>query len=96
MVGLILAFVFLTPRSWFQDQPRIPEAQQIVMLPSDSGRHVFWIDPELVGDLAPENLDARIGGLLKKRTGRPVTILKTELAKDSEGTVKGYLVQAKF
>ena len=24
MVGVILAFIFLTPRSWFRDQPRTP------------------------------------------------------------------------
>src|SRR6202012_5618231 len=34
MVGLILAFIFLTPREWFRDQPR---ANSIVMLPSEHG-----------------------------------------------------------
>ena len=24
MVGIILAFIFLTPRDWFRDQPRVP------------------------------------------------------------------------
>ena len=38
MVGLILAFIFLTPREWFRDQPR---ANSIVMLPSEHGETVM-------------------------------------------------------
>ena len=97
MVGLILAFLFLTPRSWFRDQPRIPGAQHIVMLPSDAGRSVFWIDPELVGEQPPDRLESHIRALLQKRTGsKTVTLFKVEQAKDSEGKLKGYLVHAKF
>ena len=95
MVGIILAFVFLTPRAWFRDQPRIPTPQQIVMLPGDAGRPVFWIDPELVRDARPENLEAKIHSLLEKRAGRTVTVLKVEPAMDEEGNLKGYLVRAK-
>ena len=94
MVGLILAFVFLTPRSWFRDQPRIPNAQQIVMF-RDAGRSVFWIDPELITDPSPEKLDAQIRTLLEKRTGHKIALLKTETARDSEGKVKAYLVHAR-
>ena len=43
MVGLILAFIFLTPRAWFRDQPR---ASSIVMLPAERGATVFWMDAE--------------------------------------------------
>ena len=96
MVGLILLFIFGTPRAWFRDQPRIPNPQQIVMLPSDTGRPVFWIDPDLVGDTAPEQLEAKIHALLQKRTGKAVTILKVESAKDDEGNLKGYFVRARL
>jgi len=96
IVGLILVFIFATPRAWFRDQPRIPNPQQIVMLPSENGRPVFWIDPELVADAPPEQLEAKIHALLQKRTGRQVGILKVEPARDSEGSLKGYLVRAQF
>src|SRR5271169_6012547 len=43
MVGLILAFIFITPREWFRDQPK---ANSIVMLPSEHGDTVFWMDAE--------------------------------------------------
>lgn len=96
IVGLILLFVFATPRAWFRDQPRIPKPQQIVMLPSETGRTVFWIDPELVGDLPPEMVEAKIRNLLQQRTGSTVTVLKVEPARDEEGDLKGYLVRAKI
>ena len=93
---VILAFIFLTPRAWFRDQPRIPNPQQIVMLPSETGRPVFWIDPELVGETPPEALDSKIRVLLQKRTGKSLTVLKVESAKDDEGNLKGYFVRARF
>src|SRR5215467_9799394 len=96
MVALILVFVFATPRAWFRDQPRIPNPQQIVMLPSESGRPTFWIDPELIGEVPPEKLEFRIQALLQQRTGGRVTILKVEPAQDDEGNLKGYLVRAKI
>ncbi|MBI3696427.1 MAG: hypothetical protein HY238_16510 [Acidobacteria bacterium] len=95
MVALILVFIFATPRSWFRDQPRIPNPQKIVMLPSETGRSVFWIDPDLVGETAPDQLEAKIRSLLQKRTGSAMTILKVEPARDEEGNLKGYLVRAK-
>ena len=88
MVGLILIFIFATPRAWFRDQPN---PQQIVRLPGD----VFWIDPELLAGADPDALEAKVRALLQKRTGKAVTILKVEPAKDDEGNLKGYLVRAK-
>jgi hypothetical protein len=46
MVGIILAFIFLTPRDLFRDQPRIPQASTIAMLPSEHGSSVYWVDPQ--------------------------------------------------
>ena len=41
MVALILAFIFLTPRDFFRDQPK---ASNVVMLPGENGSSVFWIE----------------------------------------------------
>ena len=96
MVGIILLFIFGTPRAWFRDQPRIPNPQHILMLPSETGRPVFWIDPDLVGDTQPDQLEGTIRTLLQKRTGKPVAIVKVETARDNEGNLKGYLVRARL
>ena len=48
MVAIILAFIFLTPREKFGDQPRIPRASNIALLPGEHGSSMYWIDPELL------------------------------------------------
>src|ERR1700735_5022672 len=53
MVGLILVFIFLTPRAWFRDQPR---ASNIVMIRSDA----FWVDSDLLSNAPEGELVARV------------------------------------
>ena len=52
IVAAILAFVFLTPRAWFRDQPRIPHASSIALLPSEKGATVFFVDTQLLAGTA--------------------------------------------
>ena len=54
MVAIILAFIFLTPREKFGDQPRIPRASNIAMLPAEHGSSMYWIDPELLRKYEPQ------------------------------------------
>src|SRR4029453_10157957 len=69
MVGLLLAFIFFTPRNWFRDQPRVPRASQVTMLPSESGTYVFWVEPEVLAGVPKEQCVARLTQILKSRTG---------------------------
>lgn len=87
MVGLILAFIFLTPRDWFRDQPR---PSSIVMLPSEHGATVFWMDSEQFSG-APEADRAKAGALLKARTGKKYNVVRLEPIVDSEKEIKGYM-----
>ena len=48
VVGIILAFIFLTPREWFGDQPRIPKASSISMISEESGVSAFFVEASLV------------------------------------------------
>ena len=48
MVGIIVAFIFLTPRAWFRDQPRIPKASNIFLLRKENGQSKFWVPAGLV------------------------------------------------
>jgi len=88
MVGLILAFIFLTPRDVFRDQPR---ASSIVMLPAEHGANVFWMDSEQFGDVAEPERAARAGALLKARTGKKYNVIRVEPIVDSEQEIKGYM-----
>jgi len=47
MVGIILVFIFLTPRDWFRDQPRIPRASSIVR-PAENGGNILFVDSEVL------------------------------------------------
>ncbi len=91
MVGVILAFVFLTPRSWFRDQPRTPHASQVAVLGAGHGNDVFWIEPELLTGVPQDQRLATLTKLLKSRTGKTLAIARVEPILDSEGEIKGYM-----
>src|ERR1039458_32360 len=54
IVGVIVAFLFLTPRDWFRDQPRIPQASDISSLPSERGTHQYFVDREALAGVADD------------------------------------------
>jgi hypothetical protein len=84
MVGLILAFIFLTPRAWFRDQPR---ASNIVMIRPDA----FWVDSELLSNAPEAERVSRVDVLLKARTGKKYNVVRLEPIIDSEQETKGYM-----
>jgi hypothetical protein len=84
MVGLILAFIFLTPREWFRDQPK---ASSIVMIRPDA----FWMDSEQLSSVGEAERAARAGVLLNARTGKKYNVVRLEPIVDSEQEIKGYM-----
>ena len=88
MVGLILAFIFLTPREVFRDQPR---ASSIVMLPAEHGSNVFWMDSEQFSGVPDTQRIARASALLKARTGKKYNVVRLDPIIDSEQETKGYM-----
>jgi hypothetical protein len=91
MVGIILAFIFLTPRDWFRDQPRIPSAASIAR-PAENGGNVLFVDAEvLAGVPEPQRLN-RLREFLKTQpsTAR-VSVTRVEPILDSEGELQGYM-----
>ncbi len=91
MVGLILAFIFLTPRAWFRDQPRVPRASRIVRLQAGHGTDVFWIEAELLAAVAEPDRAQRAAELLRERAGLNAAKIRLEAVKDSESALTGYL-----
>jgi hypothetical protein len=88
MVGLILAFIFLTPRAWFRDQPK---ASSVVMLPSEGRANVFWMEPDLLAGVPESERAVKAGALLKTRTGKKQNVARVEPIFDSERDIKGYM-----
>jgi hypothetical protein len=83
MVGLILAFIFFTPRYVFRDQPH---AGVEMTQPG-----VYRIDAEA---LVPQgmDLDATVAKVLREQTGRDVHVQRLEPMKDAGGTLLAYRV----
>ncbi len=88
MVGLILAFVFLTPREWFKDQPK---ASSVTMLQTAHGTPAFWIDSAVLSDVPESDRLTRASQVVKTRTGRKENVVRLEAIMDSEKELKGYM-----
>lgn len=87
IVAAILAFIFLTPRSVFQDTPR---GANIVMLPSQQG---FLLDPQLLDGVAEASRPAEASRLVRGRFKTPVAVTRVEPVVDSNGTLTGYVAK---
>lgn len=88
MVGLIVAFIFLTPREWFRDQPR---ANSIVMVRAVNGETVFWMDAEQLSNSPEAARTTEAGNLLQARTGKKYHVVRLEPIVDSEQEIKGFM-----
>ena len=96
MVGIIVAFVFLTPRDWFRDQPRIPTASNIATLPSENGSSVFFVNTELLAEVPDNQWAERLTQLLRVRTGdHSMRVTRVKPVLDSEGGLQGYMAFAR-
>jgi hypothetical protein len=92
MVVIILAFIFFTPREWFRDQPRIPRANNIAMLPAEHGSGMYWIDPELLGGIPESQRLAKLSQILKTSSGKSLPVLRLQpIYDESEHELKGYV-----
>jgi hypothetical protein len=88
IVALILAFIFLTPRGIFRDQP---SAGTIVRLPSEQGLSVFWVEPELLRGLPEPQRGPTVAQMLKSRYGKRESVVRLEPVFGSEQEIKGYM-----
>jgi hypothetical protein len=100
-VVAIVAFVLLTPRSWFHDQPQVglPVAPGLVTLVSTEGAtRTYRVDARI---LAPPTRTPELSNDLHKTLQRAVPelhgetfeILRIESARDAQGVVISYEVQ---
>ncbi len=88
MVGLILAFIFLTPRELFRDQPR---SSSVVMLPAEAGANVFWIEPESLDGVPPADRKSKVEEMIGHRGGKKQNLVRLEPIFNSEEEIKGYM-----
>lgn len=97
IVLLILAFIFLTPRAWFRDRPRLElsdvrHVQGIVEVSHGKGGWVYQVDARLVKSLEPEPANEAIEDLLRRRVQGPFTVKSIAPIENRSGVVLGYTV----
>jgi hypothetical protein len=89
VVGIIVAFMFLTPRDWFRDQPRVPSVTSI-------GHNNFWVDQEFLARVPESQWLAKVG---KEVQSRPAThhdvVVRVEPILNAEGELQGYMALSK-
>lgn len=94
IVVAILAFIFLTPREIFRDQPK---AQSIVLLPNEApGVEVFYLEPKLLLETTESDRFQRAAQMLEKRDGKKLQLYRLTPIYDSEKEIKGFMAYTKL
>lgn len=93
MVGLILAFIFLTPREIFRDYPR---PKNIMLVSSEGDRASYWIEPELVTGSNPAEQHRTVEKLIHSQAGgKSLSVARVEPVYDQEKEIRGYIAYTK-
>lgn len=87
MLALILAFIFLTPRSFFRDRPEPAAPEQIVALDRDA----FRLEAATLGR-EQRNLEGAAQRLLRAFTGKPVRVRRLRPVWNDDGRLVAYEV----
>lgn len=89
VVALILAFIFLTPREWFHDQPK---AASVVLMSSLHGAQRVFIASELLQSIPENGRPSRAEKLIHQRTGKSWHVVRVEPIRDeAEQEIKGFI-----
>ncbi len=86
MVGLILVFIFLTPREIFRDQPK---PASVLMLPEQGGG--AFIETRLLDGVPPAERAAKATQLVNGRYKTHVTVVRVEPIMNAEDEIIGYI-----
>lgn len=92
IVVMILGFIFLTPKSLFNDRPSEEVVHEVAAFGEDV--RVFWCEPSVLESLRAKGPERRLQELLREHSGEVLQILRTESATDEAGNIRGYLVYA--
>jgi phage gp29-like protein len=101
-VGLILAFVLLTPRSWFHDQPQIGVPAntpgEVVLVRDDGASKTYKVDASILAppeqtSLLENELHNALQKSLPELHDKRFTITNIDPVRNEQGTVIAYQVE---
>lgn len=95
--AVILAFIFLTPRAWFNDRPSLGlsdlrHRQGVIEIGRTRAGSQYLVDSRLVDSLSPMKPDQAVRSILQGRLNHPVTIKSMEPVLDKHNVMLGYSV----
>ena len=95
--AVILAFIFLTPRAWFNDRPSLGlsdlrHRQGVIEIGRTRGGSQYLIDSRLIDSMAPLKPDDAVRSVLEERLRHPVSIKSMEPVLDKNSVMLGYSV----
>jgi hypothetical protein len=89
VVGLILVFIFATPREWFRDQPK---ASNVILMSSQGAANNVFIASSLLTGVPPQDRAKWAESLIQKRTGKKWRVVRVEPIRDeAEQETKGFI-----
>jgi hypothetical protein len=95
--AVILAFIFLTPRSWFEDRPTLQltdlrHVQGVVELGYSKGLRTYQIDSRLVESMGARAPEDAIREILQRRLKKTPALKSIEPIRDQNHVILGYTV----
>ncbi len=95
----ILAFIFLTPRSWFHDRPQLQltdvrHVPGIVEVSHGKAGWVYQVDARLLESIEPQKRDEALQDLLRRQVKKPLTVKSSTPFYGPSGVILGYTVIA--
>jgi len=95
--AVILAFILLTPRSWFHDRPTLElsdlrHRQGVIEIGRTRAGAEYLVDSRLVESYAPLKPEEAVKAILQGRLNRPVTVKSLDPVLDKNSVMLGYTV----
>ena len=87
MVGLILAFIFVTPKTIFRDQPK-PASIAIL-------RNGYMLDPQVLSGVPENELLQKASAAVNAKFKTHVTIVNVDPIINDEQELQGYMAYTK-
>lgn len=87
MVGLILAFIFVTPKTIFRDQPK-PASVNII-------RNGFWIDTQVLSGVPENEMIDKASSAVNAKYKTHTRILSVDPIFNDEQELQGYMAYTK-
>jgi hypothetical protein len=87
MVGLILAFIFITPKTIFHDQPK---PANVAIL-----RNGFWIDPQVLNGVPESDVLSKASAAVNAKYKTHTTIVSVDPIYNDEQELEGYMAYVK-